>query len=85
MMKNSVDVNNEDSVQSYDQVSKYEQSGNIGDQQQLSFTTEAAHSKLNYNQSPTIVICFNAVKTITCYCSLNNGFFHFRLEKRCLG
>ena len=60
MMKNSVDVNNEDSVQSYDQGSKYEQSGNIGDQQQLSFTTEGAHSKLNYNQSPTTSLILNS-------------------------
>ena len=49
MIKKSVDVNNEDSVQSYEQESKYEQSGNIGDQEQLSFTTEGAHSKISFS------------------------------------
>ena len=55
MMNNNVDVNNEDSVQSYDQGSKYENTGNIGDQQQLSFTTEGATTSLrDYNDSENI-------------------------------
>ena len=76
MMKNSVDVNNEDSVQSYDQVSKYEQSGNIGDQQQISFTTEGAHSKLNYNQSPTTSLRDKNEETLYIQCKMFDIQYH---------
>ena len=76
MMKNSVDVNNEDSVQSYDQGSKYEQSGNIGDQQQISFTTEGAHSKLNYNQSPTTSLRDKNEETLYIQCKMFDIQYH---------